>query len=298
MPTYLSPGVYVQEIEPATRPIEGVGTAVAAFIGFAPKGPENTPTLVSNWTQYVDTFGGLYEGAYLAYAVYGYFLNGGGNCYIVRIGTARPRRRKAGKREPKQLAAGPQTAQIGNYVFTAKNASPNAKPIKVEVADPEGDAPEEGSFKIAVTVEGRSPEVYEERLGEARQSAVHGHEARGIEARHGRGGRPGSAGLRPRNGTFDLVVPEPEEQPIVLDDISAANYIGDSADRTGFSGLEEVEDVTMVAVPDLMAAYEQGADRPRNGQGRAARGHRALRAHGRPDGDPRPSAASCPRRTW
>ena len=40
--------------------------------------------------------------------------------------------------------------------------------------------------------------------------------------------------------------------------VSAANYIGDAADRTGFSGLEEIEDVTMVSVPDLMAAYEQG----------------------------------------
>ena len=123
MPTYISPGVYVQEIDAATRPIEGVGTAVAAFIGFAPRGPENTPTLVSNWTQYVDTFGGLYEGAYLAYAVYGYFLNGGGNCYVVRIGTAAASGGgKAGKREPKQLAAGPQTARIGAYEFTAKNA--------------------------------------------------------------------------------------------------------------------------------------------------------------------------------
>ena len=29
MPTYLSPGVYVEEVEAGSRPIEGVGTAVA-----------------------------------------------------------------------------------------------------------------------------------------------------------------------------------------------------------------------------------------------------------------------------
>lgn len=263
MPTYLSPGVYVQEIDAATRPIEGVGTAVAAFIGFAPRGPENTPTLVSNWTQYVDTFGGLYEGAYLAYAVYGYFLNGGGNCYVVRIGTAAAsaggKGGKGGKSEPKQLAAGPQTARIGAYEFTAKNASPTAKPIKVEVADPEGASPEDGSFKIVVTVEGRAPEVYDAvsakpdsaaflvtKLAESKLVTVEEVD-------------PASAGMRLRNGTFDLAVPEPEGQPIVLDDIGAADYIGDAADRTGFSGLEQVEEVTMVAVPDLMAAYEQGS---------------------------------------
>ena len=86
MPTYLSPGVYVHEVEAGTRPIEGVGTAVAAFVGLAAKGPVNQPTLVSNWTQFSETFGDFVPGSYLAHSVYGYFLNGGGNCYIVRIG--------------------------------------------------------------------------------------------------------------------------------------------------------------------------------------------------------------------
>ena len=38
MPKYLSPGVYVEEVEAGSRPIEGVGTAVAAFVGFAARG--------------------------------------------------------------------------------------------------------------------------------------------------------------------------------------------------------------------------------------------------------------------
>jgi hypothetical protein len=36
---YLSPGVYVEEVPSGSRPIEGVGTAVAAFVGFAPLNP-------------------------------------------------------------------------------------------------------------------------------------------------------------------------------------------------------------------------------------------------------------------
>ena len=47
MPTYLSPGVYVEEVASGSKPIEGVGTAVAAFVGMAPKGPANQPTLVT-----------------------------------------------------------------------------------------------------------------------------------------------------------------------------------------------------------------------------------------------------------
>ena len=90
MPTYLSPGVYVEEVEAGSRPIEGVGTAVAAFVGLAAQGPYNTPTLVTNWNQFTQTFGEFVEGSYLAHSVYGYFLNGGGACYVVRIGARGP----------------------------------------------------------------------------------------------------------------------------------------------------------------------------------------------------------------
>src|SRR5579884_2237776 len=86
MPNYLSPGVYVEEVEAGSRPIEGVGTAVAAFVGLASAGPFNTPTLVTNWSQFTQIFGEFMDGSYLGHAVYGYFLNGGGACYIVRIG--------------------------------------------------------------------------------------------------------------------------------------------------------------------------------------------------------------------
>jgi len=41
--TYLSPGVHMEEVSSGSRPIEGVGTAVAAFVGFAEDGPFSTP---------------------------------------------------------------------------------------------------------------------------------------------------------------------------------------------------------------------------------------------------------------
>ena len=120
MPTYQSPGVYVEEVPAGARPLEGVGTAIAAFVGLAESGPFNRPTLVSNWTQFTTTFGGFVAGSYLAQAVYGYFMNGGGNCYVVRIGqdpggSSGPAPRSA---RAKQLASGP-TAQIGRLKVTA-----------------------------------------------------------------------------------------------------------------------------------------------------------------------------------
>lgn len=86
MPSYLSPGVYVEEVASGSRPIEGVGTSVAAFVGLAPTGPLNEPTLVTNWSQYVAAFGEFTDGYYLAHSVYGFFNNGGSAAYVVRVG--------------------------------------------------------------------------------------------------------------------------------------------------------------------------------------------------------------------
>src|SRR4051794_25313859 len=86
MPNYYSPGVYVEEVDSGSRPIEGVATSVAAFVGFARKGQFNKPTLVTNWTQFTESFGDFMEGSYLAHAVFGYFSNGGTVAYVVRVG--------------------------------------------------------------------------------------------------------------------------------------------------------------------------------------------------------------------
>jgi len=94
MATYLTPGVYVEEIPSPNKPIEGVSTSTAAFIGLAPAGPLNEPVEIANWSQFANTFsdpahpqaGPFLEGAYLAHAVKGFFLNGGTLCWVVRVG--------------------------------------------------------------------------------------------------------------------------------------------------------------------------------------------------------------------
>ena len=91
MPTYLHPGVYVEEIPSGARPIEGVGTSTAAFVGYVSKGPMAEPTLIFKWDTYDDQFGGLRnmgksaQGDPMGFAVYNFFLNGGTAAYIVRL---------------------------------------------------------------------------------------------------------------------------------------------------------------------------------------------------------------------
>ena len=92
MPTYLHPGVYVEEIPSGARPIESAGTSTAAIIGFAAKGPVGKPTLIFSWKQYQNIFGGIqsYHGEtidvdYMGHTVQAFFSNGGGKAYIVRL---------------------------------------------------------------------------------------------------------------------------------------------------------------------------------------------------------------------
>ena len=82
MPNYQTPGVYVEEIESGSKPIEAGATNIVGFLGIAEKGPINQAVLVTNWTQYTKLFGGLHAGGWLAHGVYQFFQNGGTKCYI------------------------------------------------------------------------------------------------------------------------------------------------------------------------------------------------------------------------
>lgn len=123
MPQYLSPGVYVEYVPPASLPVAGVATSVAGFIGVVandvtmPDQPgkfqndsdgnpvlddegnpvpapyelatAGEPTLITSWQEFKTRFGDFQEGnKILAHAVYGFFFNGGSRCYVLRVAAA------------------------------------------------------------------------------------------------------------------------------------------------------------------------------------------------------------------
>lgn len=85
MPEYLTPGVYMEEFEIGARPIEGVSTSTTGFLGLTERGITNIPKLVTSLADYNRIYGEYIENSYLAYAVDGFFSNGGQRCYIGRI---------------------------------------------------------------------------------------------------------------------------------------------------------------------------------------------------------------------
>jgi uncharacterized protein len=92
MPEYLAPGVYVEEIDTGSKPIEGVSTSTSGMVGITERGPVNKTTLVTGFAAYRRQFGGflnrrLFTGAnwLFPHAVDGFFTNGGKRLYLVRV---------------------------------------------------------------------------------------------------------------------------------------------------------------------------------------------------------------------
>jgi uncharacterized protein len=106
MPEYLAPGVFIEEIERGPKPIEGVATSTAAFVGETERGGVK-PKLVTSYNEYLRTFGDVFgDGKYMPYAIKNFFDNGGRRVYITRI------------------AAGGATAQAAFGDFTVKALGP------------------------------------------------------------------------------------------------------------------------------------------------------------------------------
>src|SRR5713226_8690574 len=91
MPEYLSPGVYVEEIDTGNKPIEGVSTSTAGMVGVTERGPVDVPILVTSYGEYTRWFGERLDKAdfldhcHLPHAVEGFFTNGGKRLYVVRV---------------------------------------------------------------------------------------------------------------------------------------------------------------------------------------------------------------------
>jgi phage tail sheath protein FI len=81
-PTY--PGVYIEELPSAVRTIIGVPTSIAAFVGWAPRGPAGAYHITS-WDDYQRIYGGLHASSPMSQAVYQFYQNGGSEAEIVRL---------------------------------------------------------------------------------------------------------------------------------------------------------------------------------------------------------------------
>jgi hypothetical protein len=121
-PTY--PGVYVQEVPSGVRTITGVSTSIALFIGAAQSGPMFEPVSCTTYTDFVRNFSDDTSAAQLPNYVKLFFLNGGANCYVMRIANGATHATVALQNE--------LGAEV--LVLTAKNAGARGENIRAVVS--------------------------------------------------------------------------------------------------------------------------------------------------------------------
>jgi uncharacterized protein len=292
MPEYLSPGVYVEEVDRGPKPIEGVGTAMAAFVGFTEKAEWlrsidgelitedllNQPQLVTNWSQYVQKFGGFVQGAYLPHAVYGYFHNGGSRCYVLSVKTI-------GRAEAPLLGADGKA----RLLVRSKQAGFDGLRLRVKVDLPELPAPKaarakpKGKEEDGKEVADEAPAAAEPvelrpfTLSVERQTTSGAWQVKEVlpevslvEVQEN-GSKKVHVAFKNNKAPelIDFVVvdasaplakiwPVGQEQSLNLEEkqllpATSSEFKGDSADRTGVGALEAIDDITMLCLPDLMS---------------------------------------------
>jgi len=250
--TYASPGVYVEEVDKGTKPIEAVGSSLAAFVGFTSQASLkaydlktglrvvvepclNRPILVTNWTQFVDIFGNLHATAFLPDAVYGFFANGGGACYVTSILAL-----DEGGMATKAAAKAIPSAKGSSFKVTAKASGLQGyeQVVTIKVTG-------EDTFTMAFgkeTREGLTMKKGESFVGSAQFEGITISEV-------------GAASAMPVEGSYTL-----EGGGVKLP--SAADFIGDAAARSGIRGLEAFDDIRLILCPDMMMGYD-GSDEAR-----------------------------------
>jgi uncharacterized protein len=84
-----APGIYQSFDTIAPPPLTIANTRITGFVGITQKGPMNEATRLNNWDEFVETFG-VTSDSYMHDSVFGYFKNGGTDCWIVRVAHCAP----------------------------------------------------------------------------------------------------------------------------------------------------------------------------------------------------------------
>lgn len=244
--SYLSPGVYVEEVSGGVKPIAGVGTSTGAFVGIAERGVIGKAVLVTNWTQFVKEFGSFIPNGYLAYAVRGFFEEGGTSCYVVRAASD-----KASKSTVSIKDNDGEASQ--ELVKVAARSEGNwGNKISLEIADP-SEKPADTYFALKIKYGEVFPEEYEGEVAEffdnlsleTMEDKINGISAFIVVDVVPDLNAPENKKKRPqKTGAVDLKLAGG------VDGVEDSDFVGDSNNKKGLHAFDEVDDINIVAIPD------------------------------------------------
>ncbi len=251
--TYLTPGVYVEEVPSGSATLSAGATAVAAFVGFTAKAPKDDPNdpeglkprLVTNWSQFEQLYGGFVPGAMLPHSVYGYFNNGGSLAYIVRI----PHTAPATESGIRALPAADRALGPALEVTTVEPNADITVAVTPEAAGDDAGDDDPPTFRLDVIEGGKTVESFEGvTLADAEKTVNAGSTKVKVATKIDVKGLAAALQTVPA-GSYAI-----EPAPPTPVAVSGRAFAGSETARIGINGLVIADDVTMVMVPDLVTA--------------------------------------------
>lgn len=250
MPELLTPGLYFEMRDPAPV-VRGVRTDIAGFVGIAERGPIGRPVRIESWRGFQAIYGAFITGGFLAYAVKGFFENGGRTCYIVRAAGATAERasltlKNGSGADVIRVWASSEGRWGAKVSITITTASQSMKTFSIRVTH--GTSME--LFKD-LSVDPKHPRYFLKMINEGDASASPSRwitmEAL-VSPPADMIPSPSKSGLKDRTGT--LIGGKDGLASLTRDDI-----IGDDAvpteSRWGLCALDLVDPVGIVCIPDI-----------------------------------------------
>lgn len=253
MPTYLSPGVYVEEVPGAVQPIEGVGTSTGAFVGLAERGELDQAKLITNFTQFATEFGTFIPNSYLAYAVFNFFAEGGTRCYVTRVAgngaAAATLTLNGGDSNPALKIDARSPGLWGDRISIAvgdPGAEDPATHFKLTVRYQEANQSEYPTADTYVTTEydNLSAATVEDRLNGISAFVNVTYQPLADPAQET---ARTLANKRPANSAPDTFT----SLAAGNDGAPTPDFIGSEIDKTGLHAFDPIDDVNIVAIPDI-----------------------------------------------
>jgi len=226
MPSYLSPGVYVEEVSSGARPIEGVGTALCAFVGFTERGPRNEPVLVTNWNQYTSNFGGSSAAPTCRTRCTGTSSTAAARPTWSASAPSAPDGAAPPSHATAELTSGADGARPG---FTVRALTEGSADLEVEIAD--ASEPSDDTFKMVVRQAGQPVETFDNlttKRGANNVVTAVRQQSKLIRVEESKTGPV----TLPRKG---VRTPLTADGTPSLPAVTADSYVGDTSERTGFA---------------------------------------------------------------
>src|SRR3990172_8906632 len=85
MAEFLSPGIFIEEVNTSGQQVEAVGTSTMATVGWTERGPVDTATVVTGIDDFQRKFGEYTNDSRVPVSVQAFFVNGGSRAYVVRV---------------------------------------------------------------------------------------------------------------------------------------------------------------------------------------------------------------------